>query len=162
MDFYDQLIPTITNSKEEKYVDRNHKLGYCVFDFPILSQREAFFEGIGFNRLNHNGTIFMYCQSINDRPEYCSKLDYKPIPNPKFVQINFEYLLIKYIPTGINKGKATLALNIDMKLNFVPLGIMEMVCKKFCFDFFKVVMQASENFKGSKWEAKVKRHPEAF
>jgi len=162
MDFYDQLIPTITNSKEEKYVDRNHKLGYCVFDFPILSQREAFFEGIGFNRLNHNGTIFMYCQSINDRPEYCSKLDYKPIPNPKFVQINFEYLLIRYIPTGINKGKATLALNIDMKLNFVPLGIMEMVCKKFCFDFFKVVMQASENFKGSKWEAKVKRHPEAF
>ena len=39
MDYYDQLIPTITQSKEVKYIDRNHKLGYCIFDFPVLSQR---------------------------------------------------------------------------------------------------------------------------
>ena len=104
----------------------------------------------------------MYCQSIHEKPELCQKFDFSPKINKDFVQIVFEYLVVQYIPTGIDKGKATVAINIDMKLNFVPLGIMEMVCKKFCRDFLWVVMEASNKFPGSKWDQKAKRHPETF
>lgn len=37
-----------------------------------------------------------------------------------------------------------------------------MFCKKFCSDFFKVVEEASLKFPGSKWENKIKKHPETF
>lgn len=68
-------------------------------------------------------------------------------------------MLIEYVPTGFHKGVVSVALNIDMKLNFLPLALMELICKKFCKDFFWVVMEASNNYEGSKWEAKVKKHP---
>ena len=58
-----------------------------------------------------------------------------------------------------NRGQVTIAMNIDMKMNFVPLWMMEMVCKIFCKNFFKVVMRASLKFKGSKWEKKIEKHP---
>lgn len=70
--------------------------------------------------------------------------------------------MVKYIPEGIHKGRVSIAVNIDMKISFVPLWIMEMVVKKFCLDFFGVVMSAAKSFKGSKWDEKVKKHPESF
>ena len=44
--------------------------------------------------------------------------------NKKYVQIDYKYLCVKYEPVGVNKGKATIAMNIDMKVNFVPLWIL--------------------------------------
>lgn len=67
LDFFSELIPDIKLSREEKYIQRNHKIGYCLFDLPILSMREAIFEGVGYNRLEHNNTIFIYSQSIHNR-----------------------------------------------------------------------------------------------
>ena len=78
------------------------------------------------------------------------------------VVIEYKYLVIKYVPIAKDKGKVCIALNIDMKINFVPLALMELICKKFCRDFFKVVMEASNKFKGSKWEAKTQKHPDTF
>ena len=45
----------------------------------------------------------------------------------------------------------SVALDIDMKLNFLPMALLEMICKKFCKDFFWVVVEASNKFEGSKW-----------
>lgn len=104
----------------------------------------------------------MYSRSITDNPQLCLKLDYQPKPNEKYVQIEYKYMMVKYIPEGIDKGRVSIAVNIDMKLNFIPLWIMEMVVKKFCLDFFKVVMEAASKFEGSKWDQKVKKHPETF
>ena len=75
------------------------------------------------------------------------------------MQIDYKYLLIEYVPTGYNKGIVSVALDIDMKLNFLPMTLLEMICKKFCRDFFWVVLEASNNFSGSKWETKTKKHP---
>jgi hypothetical protein len=70
--------------------------------------------------------------------------------------------MVRYVPIGENRGVATIAVNIDMKLDFVPMGVLEWICKKFCRDFFKIVVEASDKFKGSKWEEKVKRNPESY
>lgn len=67
--------------------------------------------------------------------------------------------MVKYVPEGINKGRVSIAVNIDMKISFVPLFLMEMVVKKFCLDFFGIVMEAAAKFEGSKWDEKVKKHP---
>lgn len=70
--------------------------------------------------------------------------------------------MIKYVPTERGKGKASIAINIDMKLNLIPLWIIEIVSKKFCMDFLEVIIEVSGKFGGSKWEEKVKKHPESF
>ena len=86
--------------------------------------REAVFEGVGYNRLEHNNTIFIYSQSIHNRQDICRRLDFSPTLNPSYVQIDYRYLCIKYEPLAVGRGKATIAMNIDMKLNFVPLWIL--------------------------------------
>jgi hypothetical protein len=68
MDLYTELISDIKESREEKYFALNHKIGYCLYDMPILSCRETYYEGIGYSRLNHNNTIFSYSQSISNQP----------------------------------------------------------------------------------------------
>lgn len=101
----------------------------------------------------------MYSRSIHSKPEICKRLDYTPKPNSKCVQIDYKYMILQYVPEGIDKGKVSIAVNIDMKINIVPLFIMEVVVKKFCFDFFGLVMDAVSRFKGSKWEQKAIRNP---
>ena len=82
--------------------------------------------------------------------------------NEKYVQIDYKYLSVKYEVIGFHRGKATIATNIDMKLNLIPLAILELVAKAFCRDFLENVMECSRNFAGSKWEQKAKKHPASF
>ena len=81
IDFYYELIPDIKESREGKYIGRNHKIGYCLYDLPLLSLREAVFDAVGYNRLNYNNSIFMYSQTIHDKPDLCAKLDFEPRTN---------------------------------------------------------------------------------
>ena len=78
MDLYGELIPGIKESKEVAYLTRNRRLGYSLFDFPVINYREAFFLGSGYDRLNHNDSILMFNQSIHNRPDLCQKLNYQP------------------------------------------------------------------------------------
>ena len=152
MDYYAQLIPDIIESREEKYFAKNHKIGYSKFDFPILSIREAVYEGVGYNRLNHNKTIFIYSQYLQNPQDLCKKLDYKPRLNPEYVPVDYNYMIVQYLPIAKHRGKITIAVNIDLKVSLVPLFVLEMVSKKFCSDFLDEVMTVSNRFSGSKWQ----------
>jgi len=66
----------------------------------------------------------MYSRSIHDKPELCKKLEYTPHVNSKYVQIDYRYLTVCYVPIDKKRGKATIAINVDMKINFVPLALM--------------------------------------
>jgi hypothetical protein len=78
------------------------------------------------------------------------------------VQIDYKYLIIHYVPTGVNKGKAIIAVNTDMKISFVPLALMEVVSKSICLKFLESVRDANHKFKGSQWEKKVQKNPATF
>lgn len=90
----------------------------------MISLREASFEALAYNRLWHNNTVFLFGRSINNKPEVCQRLNYKPTTHSNYVQIDYRYLSIKYVPTNVGKGHVTVALNLDMKLNFVPMMIL--------------------------------------
>ena len=104
----------------------------------------------------------MYSQSIHNLPKRCKELGYTPPVHEKYVQIDYKYLIISYVPTGVNRGKATIAVNTDMKISFVPLALMEMVSKSICLKFLEAIKEVSYRFEGSKWEEKMKRHPATF
>ncbi len=66
MDYLTDLMDEVKISREEKNLDRNHKIGYSLYDLPIISCREAFFDAIGYDRLKHNNTLFMFSRSIHN------------------------------------------------------------------------------------------------
>lgn len=56
-------------SKQEKIVERNCRIGYTQNNIPIISVREAFFQGIGYNRLAKRKRLFLFTRSIHNRPD---------------------------------------------------------------------------------------------
>jgi len=63
------FMPFMVHSKEVKTIARNNKIGHVISDFPILSQREAFFQGMGYDRVGHNKTILLCSRSLHNRKD---------------------------------------------------------------------------------------------
>jgi hypothetical protein len=67
------------------------------------------------------------------------------------VQLDYKYLVIKYVPLSETSGKMIMGVNIDLKLNMLPLYILELVSISFSHDFFDNIVKISEKFEGSIW-----------
>ena len=79
-------------------------------------------------------------------------MNFEPKLNKKYVQLDYKYIIMEYVPISKGRGIVRIANNVDMKIDIVPLAIMEFICKKFCVDFLEIVMNVSGKFPGSKWE----------
>lgn len=66
---------------------------------------------------------------------------------------------MEYVPIGENRGRVRLSTNIDLKLGFLPLFIINKSCRIFAFDYFKNLMKVNKHFAGSAWEKKMKDNP---
>ncbi len=68
-DLMKDFMPFMEHSREVKEISRNCKIGHIVNKFPILSKREAFFQGIGYDRMQHDSTILLYSRSLHNRAD---------------------------------------------------------------------------------------------
>jgi hypothetical protein len=55
----------------------------------------------------------------------------------------------------MSRGKIRLSTNINLKMGFLPLFVINKSCRVFAFDYFKNIMEVNKNFKGSLWEKKM-------
>lgn len=76
--------------------------------------------------------------------------------------MDYKYMIVKYQPLSGGKGKVTLAMNVDLKLSFVPISILDFTCQNFGENFFDNLMKISRNFEGSPWEKSVQNSPGLF
>lgn len=141
---------------------RNCRIGYAQSHFPILSVREAFFQGIGYNRLHHNNTLFLYTRSLHNRPDIQEKLNYKCKVNSDYVQLEYKYFVVIYEPIDRVRGRVTVGMNVDIKLHFIPMWIQDKFTEDFGEDFFNNLIEISKKFKNSEWEENVKKNPVLF
>lgn len=81
------FMPFMEKSKEVKEVSRNCKIGHIVNDFPIISKREAFFQGLGYDRMKHNNSILLFSRSLHNRLDLQKKLGYKVNTDENAVQL---------------------------------------------------------------------------
>lgn len=96
MDLYNNYVPFVKVSRQEREVARNSRIGYTQMHFPILTVREAFFEGIGYNRLYHDNSLFLFTRSIHNRKDLQEKLNYHCNINEDYIQLEYKYLVVKY------------------------------------------------------------------
>ena len=70
--------------------------------------------------------------------------------------------MIKYEPLDESRGKVTMAMNIDTKMNFLPDWLVDKVSSDFGYEFLINIMKLSKNFKGSQWETNMRKDPSFF
>lgn len=51
------------------------KIGYACMDVPMLSKRECYFYGSGYNLLDETGSIPLVSKSIHSDPVFCRKIN---------------------------------------------------------------------------------------
>ncbi len=116
MDLYEDFIPFNKVSRQEKIFSRNCRIGYNLNNYPFIAKREAFFQGIGYNRLDDTNELFLFTRSIHNNPDLQRYLGYQAVVNKEYVQLDYKYFVVKYRPLKKGLGKLTLAINVDMKL----------------------------------------------
>jgi hypothetical protein len=73
------------------------------------------------------------------------------VRDPELVELEYKFYIIEYCPIAHNRGKVRLATNIDMKLNFLPMFVINKSLRIFSFDYFKNLLKVNKNFQGSAW-----------
>ena len=71
-------------------------------------------------------------------------------------------MIVKYEPVDKVRGNFLIAMNLDMKLDIVPIWLMEKIVIQFGNEYFLNVIEISKKFKGSKWEKSVEKNPHLF
>jgi len=75
------------------------------------------------------------------------------------VRLEYKFFIVEYIPLTKKRAQIRLASKIDMKLNFLPLFILNKSARIFAFDYFKNILDRTKNYEGSAWQQKVKEKP---
>ena len=91
------------------------------------------------------------------------KNDFKvPDATDKYVRLEYKFFIVEYKPVSKHRAKIRLASKIDMKMNYLPLWILNKSARIFAFDYFKNILEKVKNYKGSAWEEKVKEKPDMY
>ncbi len=65
--------------------------------------------------------------------------------------MDYKYFVVRYKPLKKNLGIIDIAMNVDVKMDFIPTWLIEKVSKDFGENFFNNIVKISKKFKGSKW-----------
>ena len=57
--------------------------------------------------------------------------------------MDYKYVAVKYVPITETSGRVIMGVNIDLKLNMLPLPILELVSISFSQDFFDNIVRIS-------------------
>lgn len=93
-----------------------------------------------------NNSIFFYSKTINTDTEFQKKLNFPVQMDPDLVELSYKFYIMEYIPVGINRGKIRLATNIDMRLGFLPMFVINKTLRIFAFDYFSNLMEVNRKF----------------
>ncbi len=136
IDFYEQYVPFSYDTKELKSLARNKKIGLTKVYLPLLSDRVAYFYAAAYDRLATHNSIFFYSKTITSDAEFQKKVDLVIEPNSELVELDYKFYIMEYTPVTMNRGRIRLATNVNMKLGFLPMFIINKTCRIFAFDYF--------------------------
>lgn len=127
-------------------MSRNQKIGTTKVFVPLLSNREAYFFASAYDRLKTHNSIFFYSRTINNDTEFQKKLNFPVTMDPDLVELSYKFYIMEYSPIGPCRGKIRLATNIDMRIGFLPLFIINKSLRIFAFDYFNNLMEVNRKF----------------
>ena len=155
---YNQFIPFCKVSKNLRNLARNAKISYAKFNLPILSNREGFFVGYGYDRWEYNGTILISIRTIDEDIDFLKKYGLK-IEKSKNVRVNIPYYGLQLKKISPTKTFIKLIMNSDPKLRLIPSTIINFFIRKFGDVVFNKMTALAKNIKGTDWEKQINKNP---
>lgn len=102
----------------------------------MLSDRIAYFYAAAYDRLTTHNSIFFFSKTITSDQEFQKKIGFQIEKDPNYVELEYKFYIMEYIPIGPSRGKIRLGTNINLRLGFLPFFIINKTCRIFAFDFF--------------------------
>lgn len=155
-------VPFCYDSKELKVVSRNERIGTSKIYIPLLTDRETFFYAVGYDRQKVTGGIFLYSKTINEDYAFQHKYGFQVPKESEFVRLEYKFFIVEYLPLTKQRARIRLSSKIDMKMNYLPLFILNKSARIFAFDYFKNILKISKNYKGSPWEKSAAERPDLY
>ncbi len=59
-----EFVPFVAQSDMIKRLNKNSWAGYAKMNLPVITDRETYYYGEGFDRLDHNGTILLLSKTV--------------------------------------------------------------------------------------------------
>lgn len=115
-------------------------------DVPMISKRECYFYGAGYNLLEETGSIPLVSKSIHSDPEFCRKIGLEIPQKTKYVRLEYKYYVFNIMPLGPNRCYVKIVLNVDYKINLVPKSIQNWCARKFAYYLFERIIKKASNF----------------
>lgn len=160
--YFKDYVPFTKEGWLVKDIRKATKVGYALMDVPMVSKRECYFYGAGFNLLDEFGTIPLISKSIHSNEEFCKKLGVNIPKETKHVRLDYKYYVFNIAPLGPNKCYVTIVLNVDYKIPLVPKSIQNWCARKFSSFLFEKIIKKATNLAGSNWEKAMKEDQEFY
>lgn len=131
---------------------------------PLLTDRECYFNAVGYDRMQTTGSIFMFTESYDEDVKLQKDYDLR-VPDPEYsdyVRLKVHYFCIDYKPITKTRASIRLVTKADFKLTFLPLWILQRSARYFTFTYFEKIVEKARSFKGSIWEERVKAKPAMY
>ena len=153
-DLYPLWFP---HCKRTNLVHKYHKAKKMVFSrigMPgLMADRENVMIGMGVNRLDVNGCLYVLSRSIHYEQEYqgvgVPKLDKGKVP------LDIKYFGFEIKPTSSNGVSLRSVMNFNPHIKYVPQWLINFANKHFAKMMFEKMMKYSRSFKGTKFEKRV-------
>ena len=65
-EYFKDYVPFVDTGKLVLDIRKATKIGYACMDVPMVSKRECYFYGAGYNLLDEIGSIILISKSIHD------------------------------------------------------------------------------------------------
>lgn len=122
-EYHKDYVPFVEEAIMVKEIRKATKIGYVCIDVPMISKRECYFYGVGFNLLEETGSIPLISKSIHNDVEFCKKICFDVPEKTKYVRFEYKYYVFNITPLGPNKCFVKIVLNVDYKIPLVPKSI---------------------------------------
>lgn len=153
IDFQKEYVPFVYVSEEIKQLARNRKTGYSKTYVPLLTDRECYFNAVGYDRMETTGSIFLFTESYDEDLKLQKEYDLY-VPNSEdseYVRLKVHYFCLDYKPLSRTRASIKLVTKADFKLTFLPLWILQRSARYFTFNYFEKIVEKARDFKGSIW-----------
>ena len=123
LDYHSEYVPFVERCETVKEIRRATKIGYACMNVPMISKRECYFFGAGYNLLDEIGSIALLSKSIHSDKEFCSNNNIEIPLKSKYVRLDYKHYVFNIIPLGPNKCFVKIVLNVDYKIPFIPKSL---------------------------------------
>jgi hypothetical protein len=116
---------------------------------PPISGREGYLIGVGFDRLQENGSLLLLSRTIHDDKQIQQRYNIDIPSGSKSVRMDIHYVGVELIPLSPESTKMRIVAMFDPKIKMIPARILNWVVRKGAHYLLEKIVKSASNPKGS-------------